>query len=79
MEASVTLDCSIYSENIVDVLKAFQQIGWGMYYPQGKIAYLPIGDGAISIGSRKKCQKPGLCLEDLVKRNSGKYQRQLNR
>ena len=44
MEALMTLDCSNYSENIVEVLKIFQQIGWYIYNPQGKVAYLPIDD-----------------------------------
>ena len=44
MEALMTLDCSNYSENIVEVLKIFQQIGWYIYNPQGKVEYLPIDD-----------------------------------
>lgn len=44
MEALMTLDCSNYSESITDVLKIFQQIGWYIYNPQGKVEYLPIGD-----------------------------------
>lgn len=44
MEALMILDCSDYSENIVDILKIFQQIGWGIYNLQGKVEYLPIGD-----------------------------------
>lgn len=44
MEALMTLDCSNCSERIVDVLKIFQQIGWYIYNPQGKVEYLPIGD-----------------------------------
>ena len=44
MEALITLDCSNYSESIADILKVFQQIGWCIYNPQGKVEYLPIGD-----------------------------------
>lgn len=44
MEALMTLNCSNYSENIVDILGVFQQIGWNIYNPQGKVEYLPIGD-----------------------------------
>ena len=44
MEALMTLDCSNYSENIVEVLKIFQQIGWYIYNPQGKVEYLTIDD-----------------------------------
>lgn len=44
MGTLMTLDCSDYSENIADVLKIFQQIGWYIYNPQGKVEYLPVGD-----------------------------------
>lgn len=44
MEALMTLDCSNYSESLVDILKVFQEIGWNMHNLQGKIEYLPIGD-----------------------------------
>ena len=44
MEALMTLDCSAYSENIADILRIFQQIGWHIHNPQGKVKYLPIGD-----------------------------------
>lgn len=44
MEASIILNCSSYSDNIVDILKLFQQIGWDIYNPQGKVEYLPVGD-----------------------------------
>lgn len=44
MESLMTLDFSNYSESIVDILKIFQQIGWDIYNPQGKVEYLPIGD-----------------------------------
>ena len=44
MEALILFDCSNYSENIVDILKIFQQIRWNIYNPQGKVEYLPIGD-----------------------------------
>lgn len=44
MEASMILNLSSYSENIIDIIKIFQQIGWDIYNPQGKVEYLPIGD-----------------------------------
>jgi hypothetical protein len=28
MEAMITLNCEKYSDNIIDVLKLFQDIGW---------------------------------------------------
>jgi len=44
METLITLNCSGYSEKIVDILKIFQQIGWDIYNLQGKVEYLPLGD-----------------------------------
>ena len=44
MEALMELNFSKYSENMLDILKIFQQIGWNIYNYQGKIKYLPIGD-----------------------------------
>ena len=44
MDALITLNFSNYSENIVDILKIFQQIGWDIYNAQGKVEYLSIGD-----------------------------------
>ena len=44
MEASMILNLSAYSENVIDVLKIFQQIGWDIYNAQGEVEYLPIGD-----------------------------------
>lgn len=44
MEALMTLDCSNYSNNILDILHGFEQIGWDIYNTQGEIEYLPVGD-----------------------------------
>lgn len=41
-QASLTLDCSLYSDSIADIITAFNQIGWGY---QGDIKkYLPLHD-----------------------------------
>jgi len=45
MEAIMTLNFGNYSKNIEDVLKMFKQIGWDIYNLQGKVEYLPLGDG----------------------------------
>lgn len=44
MEAFMTLNLSAHSENLSEIIKLFQQIGWDLYNPQGQIEYLPIGD-----------------------------------
>lgn len=38
------LNLSKYSQNIVDIVKVFQKIGWNIYTPQGNVEYLPVGD-----------------------------------
>lgn len=41
-QASLTLDCSLFSASIADIITAFNQIGWGY---QGDIKeYLPLHD-----------------------------------
>lgn len=43
-EALLEINCSRYSERIVDIIKLFDEIGW-RYYDSGKnIVYLPLGD-----------------------------------
>lgn len=44
MEALIILNCSSYSKNIIDILKAFKKIGWDIHNLEGKIEYLPVGD-----------------------------------
>lgn len=44
MEAIMEMNCSSFSDNIMDVLKIFKQIGWDIYNPQGETEYLAIGD-----------------------------------
>ena len=63
MEASMLLNFSNYSENIIDVLRVFQQIGWDIYNAQGKVEYLPIGDDEYDW----QCEKiPKIKLYDIV-------------
>lgn len=47
MEALITLNCSNYSSNIIDVLQAFQQIGWGIENSCGEVEFLPLGDNGM--------------------------------
>lgn len=44
MEAFITLNCSSYSDNIIDIINIFQKIGWNIYNPNGEIEFLPVGD-----------------------------------
>ncbi len=44
MEAIIEINFRGYSENIVEVLRVFQKIGWSIYNSQEKIEYLPIAD-----------------------------------
>lgn len=38
------LNCSYYSDDMIDIIKAFHQIGWVIYDSQDKVEYLPVGD-----------------------------------
>ena len=44
MEATMILDCSSYSDNIIEILKKFKQIGWDIHRQQGETEFLPVGD-----------------------------------
>lgn len=44
MEAIITFNGKAFSESIVDIVKEFQKIGWGILNPQGMVEYLPVGD-----------------------------------
>ena len=44
MEAVMEINCSSYSDNMIEVLKIFKQIEWDIYNPQGEVEYLPVGD-----------------------------------
>lgn len=41
-EASFTIDCSLYSNSIAEIILAFNKIGWG--YSDNVIEYLPLHD-----------------------------------
>lgn len=44
METYIELDCSAHSQSIIDVLIAFQDIGWKIYNSHNKVEYLPYAD-----------------------------------
>lgn len=54
MEASVTLDFSYYSKNLLDILEVFQKIGWSIYNSYGEIEYLLFGDNGNYDWKREK-------------------------
>lgn len=69
MEALMTLNCSYYSENIIDILNIFQKIGWGIYNAQGKVEYLSICDDEYDW----LCEKiPMDKLYDIISRKTAK-------
>ena len=43
-EALLEINCSRYSERIVDIIKLFDQLGWKYYDSEKNIVYLPLGD-----------------------------------
>ena len=42
-EAYLILDCSLYTDSIAEIIRAFQQIGWD--FADGQAEYLPLHDG----------------------------------
>ena len=44
MEASISLNCSAYSKDLIEVIKLFKLIGWGIYNSKGQVEYLPVDD-----------------------------------
>lgn len=43
-EAMLELDCSRYSERIIDVIRLFGECGWKYYNDKKRIEYLAVGD-----------------------------------
>ena len=41
-EAYLILDCSLYTDSIAEIIRAFQQIGWD--FADGQTEYLPLHD-----------------------------------
>ncbi|MCM1231894.1 MAG: hypothetical protein NC124_18375 [Clostridium sp.] len=60
MEALMILDFSCYSENIIDILTVFQQIGWDVYNAEGNVEYLPAGDNGEYAWQCRKISKSEL-------------------
>ena len=44
-EAFLEINCSRYSNRIMEIIKLFDEIGWKYYDSEKKIVYLPINDG----------------------------------
>ena len=42
-EAFLILDCSLYTDSVAEIIRAFQQIGWD--FADGQAEYLPLHDG----------------------------------
>ena len=43
-EAILEINCSRYSERIIDVINLFNESGWKYYDLENNIEYLPLGD-----------------------------------
>lgn len=43
-EAFIEMNCSRFSDKLVDIIDLFKEIGWTYYNPEHKIEYLPLGD-----------------------------------
>lgn len=56
MEAFITINCSNYSDNIIDIINLFQEIGWEIYNSKGEIEFYLLEMMINMIGRGKKCQ-----------------------
>ena len=43
-EAILEINCSRYSERIIDIINLFNELGWKYYDLENNIEYLPLGD-----------------------------------
>ena len=43
-EASIELNCSRYSNKIIDIINLLNECGWKYYNTKKKVEYLPLGD-----------------------------------
>lgn len=43
-EAMLEINCSRYSEKIIDIISLFNKMGWKYFNSKGEVEYLPLGD-----------------------------------
>lgn len=43
-EASIELDCSRYSDRVIDIINLLNECGWKYYNSKRMVEYLPLGD-----------------------------------
>lgn len=70
-EAILEINCSRYSERIIDVIKLFNESGWKYYDSKTKIEYLPLGDD--SFDWQKKFLSENELME-LINNKQDKYE-----
>ncbi len=56
-EALLELNCSRYSEKIIDIINLFCKVGWAYVSDDEKVEYLPIGDKMTLTGKKVFCQR----------------------
>lgn len=44
MEATISLNCSAYSQDLLEIIKLFKSIGWDIHNLKGETEYLPLND-----------------------------------
>ena len=56
-EALLELNCSRYSENVIDIINLLCKVGWTYVSGDGKVEYLPIGIKMTLTGKKTFCQR----------------------
>ena len=73
-EASIEINCSRYSKDIIKVIDLFLDMGWNAYDSDNRITYLPIGDkgdyawesGLISLDDLREVIKKKQSLQETI-------------
>lgn len=72
-EAILEINCSRYSERIIDVINLFNELGWKYYDGEKNIEYLPLGDDDDFDWQKKFLSEKE--LKELINNKQDKYER----
>lgn len=71
-EAIIEMDCSRYSEKIIDIINLFNNVGWKYYDGDENVEYLPLGDDDDFDWQKQNLSEKDLC--DLVNRKQAAFE-----
>lgn len=72
-EAILEINCSRYSERIIDVINLFNEVRWKYYDAEKNIEYLPLGDNDDFDWQKKFLSEKE--LKELINNKQDKYER----